>query len=367
MNTEQLSLWLKLIRSFNISVELIQHLQMNYPDLTALNQCSATQLINLGFNERQATAFTQISADVLAKDLEWLQQEHHSLLTIIDEDYPILLKNTADAPIALFIKGNRSLLTTPQLAMVGSRNPTVRGRETAHAFAQHLAHVGLTITSGLALGIDTASHEGALDAQGFTIAVCGTGLDRVYPARNHTLAQRIAATGALVSEFPLGTELAPFNFPRRNRIIAGLSVGTLVVEAALQSGSLITAQQALEAGREIFAIPGSIHNSLAHGCHRLIRQGAKLVESAEDVLEELPPLVNAALAKSAPQHISAGALPELAPEYRQLLAALDEVPTSIDLLATRTGIAANELASMLLILELQSLVICQPGGYTQNT
>ena len=238
--------------------------------------------------------------------------------------------------------------------MVGSRNPTERGRETAYDFAQHLARVGLTITSGLALGIDAACHEGALDVEGKTIAVCGTGLDRVYPARNHLLAQRIATTGALISEFPLGTPPEAFHFPRRNRIIAGLSVGTLVVEAALKSGSLITAQQALEAGRDVFAIPGSIHNPLAHGCHRLIRQGAKLVECAEDVLEELQPLVT--LAASWTQEKLTHNKPS---------AALDELPTPIDLLAERTNMPANELASMLLILELQSLVICQPGGYTK--
>jgi DNA processing protein len=298
-------------------------------------------------------------------DLAWADGEQRHILPLTDPRYPPLLGALPDAPPVLFVLGAPSVLSTPQLAMVGSRNPTPSGAETAYAFARHLAGAGLVITSGLALGVDAASHKGALDAPGQTIAVAGTGLDRVYPARHKGLAHAIAVEGALVSEFPPGTPPLPHHFPRRNRIISGLSAGTLVVEAALGSGSLITARTAVEQGREVFAIPGSIHNPLARGCHRLIREGAKLVETAGDVLEELAPQFRAALAQ--PAAADPSPCVELAPAACRLLESLDQAPTSVDLLVERSGLTAETVSSMLLVLELQGYVATVSGGYYIRT
>ncbi len=219
--------------------------------------------------------------------LEWAQQPDCHLLTLDDADYPARLAEAGSAPLILFARGKRELLARPMLAMVGSRHASEEGMHTAHSFAAELAGRGLTIVSGLAQGIDTATHRGALTGKGSTIAVTGTGIDRVFPADNHALARDIAAQGLVLSEFPLGTKPESANFPRRNRIIAGLSSGCLVVEASVRSGSLITARLALEAGREVMAIPGSIHSAQARGCHKLIKEGAKLVETVEDVLVEI--------------------------------------------------------------------------------
>lgn len=298
-------------------------------------------------------------------DLAWAEGESHHILTLTDPRYPPLLAAVPGAPPVLFVLGDPGLLAYPQLAMVGSRNPTPSGAEAAYAFARHLAGAGLVITSGLALGVDAASHRGALDGPGQTIAVAGTGLDRVYPARHKALAHAIADQGALVSEFPPGTPPLPSHFPRRNRIISGLSAGTLVVEAALGSGSLITARAAVEQGREVFAIPGSIHNPLARGCHRLIRDGAKLVETASDILEELAPQLRAALADAG--SIDSGDDVELEPGSRRLLESLDQAPTPVDLLVERSGLTAEVVSSMLLVLELQGYVASAPGGHYIRT
>lgn len=275
-----------------------------------------------------------------------------------------MLRQIADPPIALFLRGDVALLTSPQLAIVGSRNPSGEGRRNAEEFAAYLARCGLTITSGMALGIDSASHRGALKAGGKTLAVWGTGLDKVYPPAHRELAEQIAAQGLIVSEYAPGTPPLPHNFPRRNRLISGLCVGTLVVEANQSSGSLITARLASEQGREVFAIPGSIHNPLARGCHRLIREGAKLVESAGDILEELAPLLKleAAVAESAPTETLAATAAE-DPEYRLLLNSLDYAPTSVDALVERTGLTPDVVSSMLLMLELQGQVEAAPGGH----
>ncbi|MEJ0036358.1 MAG: DNA-processing protein DprA [Gammaproteobacteria bacterium] len=297
-------------------------------------------------------------------DIEWIEANGATLIPCTSPDYPELLARTNRAPALLYVLGDASALHRPQLAIVGSRSPTASGRSTAFQFAEFFSRAGITITSGLALGIDAASHEGALKANGVTIAVCGTGLDRVYPRRNTKLAASIREHGALVSEFPPRTgPLAP-HFPQRNRIISGLSFGTLVVEAARASGSLITAQHALEQGREVFAIPGSIHSPLSRGCHKLIREGAKLVERAEDVLSEvLNFLQPQALAQIRPHHrAAAGAPPALDKEYEILLDALGFEPAGIDVLVARTGIPSESIASMLLILELQGHVKPQAGG-----
>src|SRR5919106_6044630 len=234
------------------------------------------------------------------RDLAWLGHPDRHLITLADPEYPKLLREIVDPPSVLFVMGDSSLLQTPQLAIVGSRNPSSAGIETAFRFAGQLVWAGLTVTSGLAIGIDAASHRGSLAVGGGTVAVAGTGLDKVYPTCHWDLAQTIADSGAIISEFPLGTPPRAKNFPRRNRIISGLCVGTLVVEAALRSGSLITARLAAEQGREVFAIPGSIYNPLARGCHGLIRDGAVLVESLDDILAELGPLIGV-IASDAPR------------------------------------------------------------------
>lgn len=283
-----------------------------------------------------------------------------------DALYPPRLGELADAPLALWVDGPEpELLTAAQLAIVGSRNPTTDGRMLAEQFARYLAARGLVITSGLATGIDGASHRGALGELGGTIAVLGSGLDVVFPRAHESLAREVAARGLLVSEYAPGTEPQKMFFPQRNRIIAGLSLGTLVVEATRRSGSLITAKLAMEYGREVFAIPGSIHNPLARGCHWLIRQGAKLVEEAADILVELAPQLTAQGIDPTPVAPAARAHEahhEHDPTYHKLLTALGFSPVSINDLATRTDLTAAELSSMLLVLELEGLVEALPGG-----
>lgn len=295
------------------------------------------------------------------QDLAWLAGSGHNVLTLHDPRYPALLKQIHQAPPLLYIDGDPAAPVRPQLAIVGSRNPTAGGCDTAHDFAAALARCGLTITSGLAIGIDGAAHAGALDAGGQTVAVAATGLDRVYPARHEALAERIRANGALVSEFPPGSPVVPGAFPRRNRLISGLSLGTLVVEANPRSGSLITARAALEQGREVFAIPGSIHNPCARGCHLLIRQGAKLVECTGDILEELEPMAGAALEM---EQGAACASPHTPPTETAagILEQIDFAPTTIDALIERTGYPAERLYPVLLDLELANLITHAPGG-----
>jgi DNA processing protein len=297
-------------------------------------------------------------------DLAWLESSGAQLVPVTSDRYPALLARISRGPPVLYVLGDTAALSSPQLAMVGSRSPTASGRSTARDFGSFLARAGITITSGLALGIDAASHEGALQGNGLTVAVCGCGLDVVYPRQNASLAKRIREHGALVSEFPPRTAPLPAHFPQRNRIISGLSFGTLVVEAARHSGSLITAQHALEQGREVFAIPGSIHNPLSRGCHELIREGAKLVETAADVLSEIGNFLGTQLLASAstlPADRDARA-PALDKEYEILLDALGFEPATIDVLVSRTGFPTESVASMLLILELQGRVAPHAGG-----
>ncbi len=302
-------------------------------------------------------------------DLDWLEQEGCHLLTLKDPHYPQQLRELPDAPPLLFLRGSPEVLANPQLAIVGSRNPSATGRETALDFARTLAASGMVITSGLAAGIDAASHQGALEGGGQTIAVAGTGLDRVYPAANRKLAHAIIdGGGAILSEYSPGTPPLAGNFPKRNRIISGLSIGTLVVEAALRSGSLITARLAAEQGREVFAIPGSIHNPLARGCHQLIRQGAKLVESAGDILEELAPQLLAAMTEE-----GAGDGEEviqrahgLDEEYQTLLTCIGHEATPVNQMVERSGLTAEAVSSMLLLLELQGFVESAAGGYARS-
>jgi DNA processing protein len=301
--------------------------------------------------------------DTLAADIAWLAEDGHHMITWGDSDYPPLLREIADPPLVLYVNGRRELLGRPQLAVVGSRNPTALGRQNAAAFARALCAAGFTVTSGLALGIDAAAHQGALDAGGTTIAVAGTGLDRIYPPRNRDLGHAIASHGAIVSEFPIGTPARPGHFPVRNRIISGLSLGVLVVEAALQSGSLITARLAGEQGREVYALPGSIHSPLARGCHALIRQGAKLVETAAHVLEELGPFVQASYDVAGVSAPTLEVAAVLAPVEHQLLDCLGYEPTHVDAVVDRCGLTADTVSSILLQLELRGLVLAGPGGY----
>ena len=278
------------------------------------------------------------------------------VLTLGDSSYPPQLLESADPPLLLFAQGRLELRMAPAIAIDGSRNPTAQGADNARAFAAHLSQAGLTVVSGLALGIDGAAHEGGLTGRGATIAVMGTGADRIYPARHRTLAHRIAEHGLLLTEFPIGTPPLPENFPMRNRIIAGLARGTLVVEAALPSGSLSTARAAIESGREVFAIPGSIHSPQSRGCHALIKQGAKLVESADDVLGELDWQARPAMAPR----------PDEGPAHDPILDALGHDPATLDALGARTGLGAADLNARLLELELDGLVARLPGGLFQR-
>ncbi len=293
--------------------------------------------------------------------LAWAAQPGNHLLTLADTEYPQTLLGADDPPILLYAKGRVDLLNRPALAIVGSRNATPQGMRDAEAFALALGESGLCIVSGLALGIDAAAHRGALASPAGTVAVIGTGADRVYPARNQALARAVAEKGVIVSEFPLGTPALAANFPRRNRIIAGLALGCLVVEAAPKSGSLITARLAAEAGREVFAIPGSIHSPLSHGCHQLIRQGAKLVETAADILEELrweTPVAGAAGAPTDPA--------PLGKQEEQVLACLGDSPRGLEALAEHSGLTPAELLAILLPMELAGRIAQLPGGLYQR-
>jgi DNA processing protein len=304
----------------------------------------------------------------IADDIAWLDGDTHQLVTIDHADYPALLRDTPGAPVALFIAGDTSALWQPQIAIVGSRTASHAGLANARTFARALAAAGFAITSGLAEGIDAAAHTAALEAGATTVAVLGTGPDLVYPARHRELASCIAASGALVSEFAPGTPGRPENFPRRNRIIAGLALGTLIVEAGLRSGSLITARAAIDQGRDVFAIPGSIHNPLARGCHRLIRDGAALTEGADEIIAALSPLATRLGGHIRERLEAAGPLPDSGKrtvhdgDYAKVLAALGHESIGVDALAERTGLEVPALSSMLLMLELEGEVASERGG-----
>ncbi|HJU26778.1 MAG TPA: DNA-processing protein DprA [Rhodanobacteraceae bacterium] len=307
-------------------------------------------------------------------DLAWLAQPGHHLLRFTDADFPPQLDGQSQPSAALFVAGDPALLLRPQIAVVGARAASAQGLSNAREFSRAFARAGLIVTSGMADGIDGAAHAGAIDAGGSTIAVIGTGPDLVYPRKHRELAARIAEHGAIVSEYPLGTPALPAHFPQRNRLIAGLALGTLVVEAGVQSGSLITARLAGELGREVFALPGSIHNPLARGCHRLIRDGARLTETAQEVIELLAAGAQA-LGADLRARLDAGsgaASRESAagrghdPDYARLLAALDDTPAGLDELAARTGLKPAELSSMLLLLELEGVVAPAVNGRWQR-
>ncbi|MBT3197393.1 MAG: DNA-protecting protein DprA [Gammaproteobacteria bacterium] len=338
---------------------------------------SRASLRQSGLFKTAAIDFLSASPDSRSRsieaDLRWLEQEGAHIVTLGDEAYPALLREIDDPPPLLYLRGQVDALSMPQLAMVGSRNPDTLGRETANDFARQLARAGLTITSGMALGIDTEAHKGALKS-GKTVAVTGTGLDRVYPARNRDLAHEIACNGAIISEFAIGTEPRPENFPRRNRVISGLALGTLVVQSARKSGSLITARMAMEQGREVFAIPGSIHNPLSRGNHLLIRQGAKLVETTEDVVEELGGMLHllAAQLDSGPDEPGEEEGPEKAgvgtgdPTMDKVLAVIGYEVVLVDQVVEFSGLTTEAVSSIIMRLEIQGLVASLPGGRVQR-
>jgi DNA processing protein len=296
---------------------------------------------------------------------EQLFQQQISLLPLGSEDYPALLADIVDPPPLLYVRGDASLLHKPQLAMVGSRHTSRSGRDNAFRFSHALAAAGFSICSGLALGIDTESHRGALAANGTTVAVLGTGIDVVYPARNRDLFEDIAYNGVAISEFALGTGPRRHLFPLRNRVISGLSVGVLVVEAALKSGSLITARTAMEQGREVWAIPGSIHSTGSHGCHQLIKQGAKLVETVMDIMEELQGWLPPGSIKMPTEQVGSDKLKALPPRQQQLLALLGHDPATIDWLQQRSGWSLPEISSLMTTLELNGWIENR-GGYYQR-
>lgn len=361
---DELSAWLRL------------SLEPNVGSATACTLLSALGLPEQIYAQR-ATALARHLPDALARQLaapmppdmaalvegalQWVEGTDRHIVTLADPAYPQNLLTIADPPILLYVVGNPDFLQGPSLAVVGARNATPGGQENARAFARHLAGHGWRVVSGLALGIDAAAHEGALEAGADgagTVAVMGTGIDRIYPARHRDLAHRIAAHGALVSEFPLGTGALPPHFPKRNRIVAGLARGVLVVEAAKQSGSLITARLAGESGREVFAIPGSIHSPLSRGCHALIRQGAKLVETAADITDELGGGPTPTARRAAPP---APALPS-----HPVLEALGFDPLHLDAIQVRSGLAVGDLQAQLVELELQGRIARLDDGRYQR-
>ncbi|MCC5858750.1 MAG: DNA-processing protein DprA [Ectothiorhodospiraceae bacterium] len=354
----RLALW----RVPGIGPQLYQALMERFGSARAALAAGPLGWQSMGLDDRLRQALAAPDWAGADRDLAWERSaEDHAILFPEHPDYPSRLAEIPAAPPVLFVVGDRELLAYPQLGIVGSRKPTAGGRQTAHDFAAHLATAGLGITSGLALGVDSAAHDGALDGGGYTIAVTATGPDRLYPARNRDLARRIRGNGAIVTEFPTGVTARPDHFPRRNRIISGLGLGVLVVEAGLRSGSLITARYALDQGREVFAIPGSIHNPLAKGCHRLIRLGqAKLVEQAADILEEIPAQLSLPETETTGRSRVDSAMPD--PDHTAVLEALGHDPVTLDTVLQRTGLTPEAVSSILLILELQGHVTAAPGG-----
>ena len=369
---EELPYWLALWRIPGVGPSHFRQITDRYPSMMAFFSLSAQELQSIGFSARQSQLVAGFQRDTersllegVSRDLDWLEQsDAHHVLTWADDDYPPLLREIAGSPPILFVRGDAALLGLPQIAIVGSRHSSRQGRKLAQDFAGCFSSNGFVTTSGLALGIDAAAHAGAMAAGGKTIAVLAHGLDDIYPNRNRNLGQEVIRQGALVSEFPIGVSPRAEFFPRRNRIISGLSLGVLVVEAALKSGSLITAHEAVDQGREVFAVPGSINDPLAKGCHALIRNGARLVETAQQVVEELMPLLGFMQQVAMPAQ--AGAATD---HYEQdslegrLLAALEFEPTPIDQLVGLTGLCVADISSALVMLELDGMVQQQQGGY----
>lgn len=348
--------FLALNRIPRVGPKTVAKLYEHFPNLEELFTLKKNELEQLGFSEWLATALTDFNLKQLEEDFLWEERSPlNHILTWESPAYPPLLREIPDPPIILYAQGALQSLNSSGLAMVGSRNPSVTGQENAFFFARELAKHGLAIISGLALGIDTAAHEGAVTAEGTTIAVMGTGINRIYPSRQQKLVEKILTKGLLLSEFPLNSPPLAGHFPRRNRIISGLSLCTLVVEAAIRSGSLITARMALEQNREVLALPGSIHNPLARGCHYLLQQGAKLVTSIADVLEEFK------LSTSVPSPDKP--VFSLATENENLVKCIGFEATSVDQMVTRSGYSIEQVMTRIAELELKGQVVAVPGGY----
>ncbi|WP_313704387.1 DNA-processing protein DprA [Massilia sp.] len=357
---EQLLDWLRLEGASGVGCRTAQQLLRTFGSPRAIFEAGHAALAaHVPAATARALCAPPSSATLRLHDalLAWLDDPAHALLALGEPGYPASLANIPDPPLLLYIHGRSELLTRPALAIVGSRNATSQGQANARHFAASLSRAGVCVVSGLALGIDAAAHEGALEGMGATIAVVGTGADLFYPSRNRALGERIARDGCIVSEYPLGTPPTPGNFPRRNRIISGLSAGVLVVEAAAQSGSLITARVANEQGREVFALPGSIHAPLAKGCHALIRDGARLVETVGEILEAMR------VSPLAPDVASA---PPSETECLGLLEQLGHEPVDIDTLLLRSGGSIGELSLGLLALEMAGMLERLPGGKVQR-
>ncbi len=353
--------WLILSQA-HLRVAEFRTLCSRYGDVTAIIEQPRRELNEAGLTDDKSQAIASPDNAKLDSAVAWLEHDSHHIVALGQDDYPELLSQIPAPPLLLYVNGNVDALQLPSLAIIGSRNPTRGGLRNSLEFARYLAKSGFSIVSGLAEGIDTAAHRGAMDAGGKTVAFLGHGIDRVYPAANRDLAHAISGSGALVTEYPLGARPLRHHFPERNRLISGLSLGTLVVEAARRSGSLITARLATEQGREVFALPGSIHNPLARGCHALIRQGAKLAETAADILSELSPLTHHMM-----QTPAKTTHPEAEPadddeDYVELRKLLGHDPVSIDELAAQSSLTIDQLSSMLLILELHGEVESLSGG-----
>ena len=367
IDQDELAAWLRLLETPKLGRESARRLLAAFGSAQAVMASTVDERREVVGSVQAAALEAPLDSfdTLLASTLSWLttaEVEPRDVIVLGDPGYPQALLESGDPPLLLYVQGRIELLHAESLAVVGSRNPTPQGSANARSFSAQLSEAGLTIVSGLAMGVDGAAHEGGLDGTGSTIAVVGTGLDRVYPHRHLALAHRIASQGLIVSEYSLGTPPLALHFPARNRIIAGLARGTLVIEAVLKSGSLITARLASECGREVFAIPGSIHSPQSRGCHALIRQGAKLVETAGDILEELKLPLRATM----PARIDGNAPTPEAPASDPLLDALGFEPITLDALVARTGWPAGELNSRLLDLELDGQVARLPGQLFQR-
>jgi DNA processing protein len=361
MLKDQLASFLTLNHIFGLGrVSLIKLRDRFGGDFNQILNASRRDLQAAGLKQRKIDRVLNPDRKLVDQELAWAEQPGNHIICFDDDAYPALLKQTTNFPPLLYGSGNIELLEHPQIAIVGSRNCTPGGANTATDFARFLARSGITITSGMATGIDSRAHEGALSCGGNTIAVTGTGLDRIYPSGNRQLAYEIHEKGLLVTEFPLGTGPRSENFPRRNRIISGMCVATLVVEATRRSGSLITAHLAAEQGREVFAVPGSIHNPQALGCHQLIREGAKLVDQASDIIEELGSLLGFIVEQQ--QETGKDPDDQLDQVTIQLLDSIGYDPVSSDVLVERSGLTIDKLSSMLLSLELNNRIQSAPGG-----
>jgi DNA processing protein len=361
MQKDQFASFLTLHHIFGIGrVSLINLREKFGGNFNQVFEASRIDLKAAGLNQEQITQVVNPDQARIEREIAWAEQTENHIICYDDDAYPALLREIKNYPPLLYCSGNIELLASPQIAIVGSRHCTPGGAKTAAEFAKTMARAGLTITSGMATGIDTQAHLGALSCNGATLAVTGTGLDQIYPASNRQLAYDIHEKGLLVTEFPLGTGPRSENFPRRNRIISGLSVATLVVEAASRSGSLITAHQAAEQGREVFAIPGSIHNPQVRGCHQLIREGARLVDQTSDIIEELGSLLGFIAEQIEPVVANDTSLEA---EVIHLLETIGYDPVSADALVERSGLTIDKLSSMLLSLELNNLIQSAPGGH----